>query len=122
MPAAKLADNRAPLDPTIPTDSMIDPRTYRPSADILKDRVILVTGASDGIGKAVAEAAAAHGARVILHGRNVRRLEALYDAILAAGHPRPSILPLDFGVQCVSSDGSDGHVDLRFHGCAWQQW
>jgi NAD(P)-dependent dehydrogenase (short-subunit alcohol dehydrogenase family) len=76
--------------------SMTDPRTYRPSADALKDRVILVTGASDGIGKAVAQAAAAHGARVILHGRNVRRLEALYDAILAAGHPRPSILPLDF--------------------------
>lgn len=74
---------------------MLDPRTYTASSDLLRDRVILITGASDGIGKAVAQAAAAHGARVILHGRNVKRLEAVYDAIGAAGHPRPSILPLD---------------------------
>ena len=75
---------------------MQDPRTYQPPPTILRDRVILITGASDGIGKAVALAAAAHGARVILHGRSVRKLEAVYDAIVAAGHPRPSILPLDF--------------------------
>ena len=75
---------------------MLDPRTYRPSADLLRDRVILITGASDGIGRAVARAAAAHGASVILHGRNVKRLEAVYDEIVAAGQPRPSILPLDF--------------------------
>lgn len=74
---------------------MLDPRTYSAPADLLRDRVILITGASDGIGRAVAKAAAAHGARVILHGRNVKRLEAVYDAIVAAGQPRPSILPLD---------------------------
>lgn len=74
---------------------MIDPRAYAPPPDLLRDRVILVTGASDGIGKAVAKAAAAHGARVILHGRNVKRLEAVYDFIIAANQPRPSILPLD---------------------------
>ncbi|HEX7115977.1 MAG TPA: YciK family oxidoreductase [Steroidobacter sp.] len=74
----------------------MDPRTYTPRADVLRDRVVLITGASDGIGKAVALAAAAHGARVILHGRNVRKLEAVYDTIVAAKHPRPSILPLDF--------------------------
>ena len=75
---------------------MIDPRTYSPPADLLRDRVILITGASDGIGKAVALAAAALGARVILHGRNVKRLEAVYDTIVAAHQPRPSMLPLDF--------------------------
>jgi NAD(P)-dependent dehydrogenase (short-subunit alcohol dehydrogenase family) len=75
---------------------MIDPRTYSPASDLLRERVILITGASDGMGKAVALAAAAHGARVILHGRNVRKLEAVYDAITAANQPRPSILPLDF--------------------------
>ena len=73
-----------------------DIRSYKPAADTLQDRVILITGASDGIGKAVAQAAAAHGARVILHGRNVRKLEAVYDAIVAAKHPRPSIAQLDF--------------------------
>jgi short-subunit dehydrogenase len=75
---------------------MIDPRQYLPPRDLLHDRVALITGASDGIGKAVALAAAMHGARVILHGRNMRKLEAVYDAIIAAGAPRPSILPLDF--------------------------
>lgn len=75
---------------------MIDPRTYIPPADLLRDRVILITGASDGIGRAVALAAAALGARVILHGRNVKRLEAVYDTIVAAQQPRPSMLPLDF--------------------------
>lgn len=74
---------------------MTDPRTYSPAPDLLKDRVILITGASDGIGKAVALAAAAHGAQVILHGRKVNKLEAVYDTIVNAGQPRPSILPLD---------------------------
>jgi len=75
---------------------MIDPRTYIPAPAALADRVLLITGASDGIGKAIALAAAGLGARVILHGRNVKRLEAVYDAIVAAGGSRPSILPLDF--------------------------
>jgi NAD(P)-dependent dehydrogenase (short-subunit alcohol dehydrogenase family) len=72
------------------------PQPYVPPTDLLRERVILISGASNGIGRAVALGAAAHGARVILHGRNVRRLEAVYDTILAAQHPRPSILPLDF--------------------------
>src|SRR5262245_22946643 len=74
---------------------MYDPTNYRPAHDLLKDRVILITGASDGIGKAVALACGVHGASVILHGRNVKRLETAYDAIVAAGGKRPSILPLD---------------------------
>lgn len=79
-----------------PSLKSMDARTYSPPADLLRDRIILITGASDGIGKAVALAAAAHGASVILHGRNVRKLEAVYDSIVQAGQPRPSILPLDF--------------------------
>ncbi len=73
-----------------------DIRNYQPAANVLQGRVILITGASDGIGKAVAQAAAAHGATVLLHGRTVRKLEAVYDSIVAAGHPRPSIVPIDF--------------------------
>jgi NAD(P)-dependent dehydrogenase (short-subunit alcohol dehydrogenase family) len=72
------------------------PQNYTPAPDALRDRVILITGASDGIGRALAKAAASYGARVILHGRNVKRLESVYDAILNAGSPRPSIVPLDF--------------------------
>jgi NAD(P)-dependent dehydrogenase (short-subunit alcohol dehydrogenase family) len=97
--------------------------TYSPPPDLLRDRVILITGASDGIGRAVALAAAAHGARVILHGRNVRKLEAIYDAIVNAGQQRPSILPLDFEKAgpaeyeqlVVAIDKEFGRLDVLLH-------
>lgn len=75
---------------------MFDPKQYQPGPEALRDRVILITGASDGIGKAVALACASHGATVVLHGRNVRKLEGVYDQIVNAQQPRPAILPLDF--------------------------
>jgi NAD(P)-dependent dehydrogenase (short-subunit alcohol dehydrogenase family) len=75
------------------TDDQI--RTYQAPAGLLAGRIILVTGAGGGLGSALAKACAAAGAQVVLSGRNVRKLEAVYDAILAAGAPRPSIAPLD---------------------------
>lgn len=72
-----------------------DVRAYAPPAAALADRVILVTGAGGGLGSELAKACAALGARVVLSGRKVPRLEAVYDAILASGAPRPSIAPLD---------------------------
>jgi NAD(P)-dependent dehydrogenase (short-subunit alcohol dehydrogenase family) len=54
-----------------------------------------VTGASGGLGRALALACAARGATLVLHGRVVRKLEAIYDEIVAAGQPQPTILPLD---------------------------
>ena len=74
----------------------IDPRLYTWPEDILKDRIILITGSSDGIGKALALQAAALGAQIILHGRSVAKLEKVYDAIEEIdGAPRPSIAVLD---------------------------
>jgi NAD(P)-dependent dehydrogenase (short-subunit alcohol dehydrogenase family) len=73
----------------------VDPREFKPSARELSERVILVTGAGDGIGRAVALALAAHGASVILSGKTTRKLERTYDDILAAGGPKPTIAPLD---------------------------
>ena len=74
----------------------IDPRTYTYPDDILRDRIILITGASDGIGKALALHAASLGAQVILHGRSVPKLEKVYDAIEdIEGAPRPSIAVMD---------------------------
>ena len=71
------------------------PRSYQPQPDLLTDRVILVTGAGQGIGRVAALTYARHGATIILHGRNMPRLEAVYDEIEAAGGPQPTILPLD---------------------------
>lgn len=68
---------------------------YTPPADLLADRVILITGAGDGIGRAVALACAAHGATVVLLGRTIGKLEAVYDEIEAAGHPQPAIYPMN---------------------------
>lgn len=70
-------------------------RNYRPRPDLLADRVILVTGAADGVGHAVARACARHGATVILSGFDEARLENIYDEIGADGSPEPASLPLD---------------------------
>jgi len=78
---------------------MTDHANYTYPADLLKDRIILVTGASDGIGRALAVHAAAHGARVILHGRNVAKLEQVYDKIeTLGGAPQPAIAVMDLAV------------------------
>lgn len=68
---------------------------YQAAKDLLKDKTILVTGAGDGIGKAAAIAYAKHGATVILLGKTVKKLEAVYDLIEQAGYPTPAIVPLD---------------------------
>ncbi len=73
----------------------MDHKTYQPAADALKDRVILITGAGDGIGKTVALGCAKHGATVVLLGRQQKKLEAVYDAIVAAGGAQPAIVPMN---------------------------
>ena len=86
----------------------MDPRTYEYAGDVLKDRIILITGATDGIGKALAVLAATLGAQVILHGRNVSKLENVYDTLEAIdGAPRPSIAVLD-----LASANSESYVSL----------
>ncbi|WP_018748907.1 SDR family NAD(P)-dependent oxidoreductase [Chitiniphilus shinanonensis] len=74
---------------------MSDWKTYQAKADELKDRVILVTGAGQGLGEAAALAFARQGATVILLGRNEKKLARIYDAIEAAGGARPAAIPLD---------------------------
>lgn len=70
-------------------------QTNTTSVPLLAKRVILVTGASSGIGRAVAKAYAAHGATVILLARTIQKLETLYDEIINAGYPTPAIYPLN---------------------------
>jgi NAD(P)-dependent dehydrogenase (short-subunit alcohol dehydrogenase family) len=72
-----------------------DPRTHNARPDELAGRVIAITGANSGIGRAVALACAKFGATVILIGRNARKLEAVHGEIDAAGGPDPTIAVLD---------------------------
>jgi NAD(P)-dependent dehydrogenase (short-subunit alcohol dehydrogenase family) len=96
---------------------------YQAPADLLKDRIIMVTGAGSGIGRAAAKAYAAHGATVILVGRTVSRLEEVYDEIEAAGHPKPAIVPMNFEGAAVKDyeelamtiEDNFGHLDGLLH-------
>jgi NAD(P)-dependent dehydrogenase (short-subunit alcohol dehydrogenase family) len=74
----------------------MDHRNYSYPADLLRERIILITGASDGIGRELAMHAATHGARLIPLGRNVEKLESVYDDIeKVEGALRPSIAVMD---------------------------
>ncbi len=70
-------------------------KDYHPRPDLLRDRVILVTGAGDGIGKTAAKTFASYGATVVLLGRTVSKLEAVYDEIEGSEHPQPAIYPMN---------------------------
>jgi NAD(P)-dependent dehydrogenase (short-subunit alcohol dehydrogenase family) len=102
----------------------IDPRTYEHANDVLKDRIILITGSTDGIGRALALHIAGLGAQVILHGRNTKKLEAIYDDIESIqGAPRPSIAVVDLAAAtgddyanlARSVDESFGRLDGLVH-------
>lgn len=69
---------------------------YQAPPKVLEDRIVVITGAGAGIGRAAALAYAEHGATVVLLGRTLTKLEAVYDEIEAAGYPKPAIFPINF--------------------------
>ena len=71
------------------------PAGWSASPRALDDRVVLLTGATGGLGRASALAATRAGASVILLGRKVRALEKVYDEVAALGFAKPAIYPLD---------------------------
>ena len=76
------------------------PEGWAPQAESLRERVVLIVGASGGLGRASALAAARAGANVVLLGRKVRALEKVYDEIIALNQTglnqaAPALYPLD---------------------------
>lgn len=98
-----------------------------PGADALAGRVVLVTGATGGLGRAVAHAVAAAGATVVLVGRKVRALEKLYDELEAGHAAQPAIVPLDAEsatptqyAEVAQKIGDElGHLDGLVHAAAY---
>ncbi len=96
---------------------------YQVAPKALKERVILITGASDGIGRQAAFSYAKEGATVILLGRDVKKLESLYDEIEQAGYPQAAIVPLDLlGANAIhyadmanTIENQFGHLDGVLH-------
>jgi len=99
---------------------------YQAPENLLKDKVIIVTGAGDGIGKAAALTFAKFGATIILLGRTVSKLEAVYDQIEKNGGAKPAIIPLnlegavekDYDDVAVSIQNEFGRVDGILHNAA----
>ena len=102
------------------------PADYQPATDLLQDRIILITGAGDGIGATTARTFAAHGATVVLLGKTVPKLEAVYDEIISAGNPQPAIYPMDlegasyddYEDLAITLDKEFGRLDGLLHNAA----
>lgn len=96
---------------------------YQASKNLLQGKIILVTGAGDGIGKAAALSYAEHGATVILLGRTISKLEKVYDEIENNNWPQPAIIPLnldgavekDYEEVAISIENAFGRLDGILH-------
>jgi NAD(P)-dependent dehydrogenase (short-subunit alcohol dehydrogenase family) len=102
------------------------PANYQPATDLLQDRIILISGAGDGIGATAARTFAAHGATVVLLGKTIPKLEAVYDEITSAGHSQPAIYPMDlegatysdYEDLAITLDKEFGRLDGLLHNAA----
>jgi len=101
-------------------------QNYQAPNDLLKGKVILVTGAGAGIGRSAAMSFSAHGATVILLGRTIKKLEDVYDEIESAGYAQPAIYPMnlegavakDYDDMAATIEKEFGRLDGILHNAA----
>ena len=74
---------------------ILDWQNYQADKNDFVDKAILVTGAADGIGRAVTLALAEQGANVLMLDKKARHLEKLFDQVTERGFAEPVILPFD---------------------------
>ena len=94
--------------------------------DTLANRVILVTGAAGGLGRAAAHAVMRAGATPILLGRKLRALEKVYDSLETASGRAPALYPLDlegatprdYEDMAAAIERDFGRLDGIVHGAA----
>lgn len=94
----------------------------------LADKTILITGASQGIGAEAAKACAAAGAQVVLVARHQKKLERVYDEIVAAGSPEPFAVVFDLltaeeqefnQLALTVAEATDNRLDGIIHSAAY---
>jgi len=102
------------------------PATFKPQTNCLKDKVILITGTGDGIGATAAKTFAKYGATIILLSKTEKKIIAVYDEIIKAGHPQPAIIILnledattdDYAGLAHTIESEFGHLDGLLHNAA----
>jgi NAD(P)-dependent dehydrogenase (short-subunit alcohol dehydrogenase family) len=91
------------------------PANFTAQPGMLAERVILITGATSGLGRALAVECARAGATVILSGRNGTKLERVYDEIERMAAPRPAMAVLDLATAtAVDYDGLARTIGTEF--------
>src|SRR5579862_7990281 len=90
-PARFCSSDRPNLPPSLHYRSFSS--IHRPMSPT--EPVCLITGASAGIGAALAREFVQHGYALVLTARREAKLQALADEIAAAGHTRPTVIAAD---------------------------
>ena len=108
------------------TSNIDFPKNWKPQPESLKDKIILVTGAGSGIGKALSLELARLGATIILLGKTTQKLEMVYDEIEALNYPQAAIYPMnlegavekDFEDLANTIEENFGHLDILYNNAA----